>query len=300
MPTDKAMALTTKIERELSLTKDQKALVFDLLLVRSEQGQKLVKNNPNNNDKQNQIARINNKARKDLKKVLTQDHYATFTLLREALKSKRPYQEVLPTDYLKKILNWIYNAAAMTSKLTTYITSLLILCTPLMAVKCVEQAPEPVLTELEKLPPATHSGKHTMGFLLNGRAWEPHSTVNYHAHWADNHVNIGGGGYVGKGQPDETEVGIVMYINDLDPFRIRAPYDLADSATASPRLSIRSVSGLICKYRNDVNVLEGELLITHYILEKRIMAGTFWATFVNENCDTARVTNGRFDLKFTY
>lgn len=171
----------------------------------------------------------------------------------------------------------------------------LVLFTIFIVQGCRENELKPHLSELEKLPAATHEGKHTMGFLLNGRAWIPRSSIRFGA-VTQSIVSIGGGGEV-----DGLQVGFGMNINIYPPLRIGKPYNLAQNDTASSSMSIDDgvKRTLFCVFEEDA-VLEGELIITHYDYQKRIMAGTFWATFLTESCDTARVTDGRFDLLFTY
>ncbi|MBS1557911.1 MAG: hypothetical protein JST69_04210 [Bacteroidetes bacterium] len=54
--------------------------------------------------------------------------------------------------------------------------------------------PKP-LTELEKLPPATQTGKNTFGCLVNGKAVIASTTTNVTGVYQQGILQIGGGSY---------------------------------------------------------------------------------------------------------
>ena len=56
---------------------------------------------------------------------------------------------------------------------------------------CKEDPPKP-LTELEKLPPETKSGKYTFGCLINGKAFVTNSTVDSYAVFQQSILQITG------------------------------------------------------------------------------------------------------------
>jgi hypothetical protein len=55
-----------------------------------------------------------------------------------------------------------------------------------------------------------------------------------------------------------------------------------------------------CSYslREEDNGQSGQLTITRLDLQNQIIAGTFSFTLTKKDCDTVRITDGRFDLKF--
>ncbi|NJO00911.1 MAG: hypothetical protein HC880_03765 [Bacteroidia bacterium] len=55
-----------------------------------------------------------------------------------------------------------------------------------------------------------------------------------------------------------------------------------------------------CSYASndfDISLAEGELTITRFDLDARIIAGLFEFTLAKPGCDTIRITEGRFDMK---
>lgn len=186
------------------------------------------------------------------------------------------------------------------------LVTVMLACLPLTAIRCIEEPRPEQITELEKLPPPTQEGKHTMGFLLNGRAWIPHSYIRYWARMDFIESIFGDNSAVhrystiihGSGKVDMSEVILYIEIDDYDHLLAGKTYNLENNDSAFARLNLDGLSVQIsCDYNRE-DVLEGELLVTHYDKEKRILAGTFWATYLSGFCDTARVTDGRFDLKY--
>lgn len=93
-PNEKAMALADRLEREVNLTEKQKEKVYAVLLERSIQWEKSVKN-ATKPDKQKQADKVNAKAWKDLNKVLTEEQKQLHQKLRKELKQQKGQQQAI-------------------------------------------------------------------------------------------------------------------------------------------------------------------------------------------------------------
>src|SRR5437879_2197006 len=85
---------------------------------------------------------------------------------------------------------------------------------------CCKSDPPKPLTELEKLPPATQSGKYTMGCLLNGKAFVPVTTIDVTAIYQQGILQLGGG----IDNPAKS-IGIIVYEKNYGPLTTKS-YEL--------------------------------------------------------------------------
>ncbi len=149
------------------------------------------------------------------------------------------------------------------------------------------------------LPPATQNGSNTLGFLLNGKPWTPsgyNGTANLSV---DVDFGFKNGGF-----------SIAAYRIITSSNRQYISFGIADSLnmTTIPvtlPLNQTSLFGIYysnntCSfYSTDSAVYEkGSLTVSKLDTTNRIIAGTFNATLSKTGCDTIRITEGRFDMKF--
>ncbi len=164
----------------------------------------------------------------------------------------------------------------------TYITlSLLLALTSCEG--CKEDAPKPK-TELEKLPPATQEGKNTFGCLVNGKAWVTETSIDCGAVY---------------------QLGILqIYSKFFNPTR-RVSLILTENGTAIttqdysvlnfPRAYAEATA--VCLYEPS-NTFAGKLSITKIDRSNYIISGLFEFSTAINRCDTLKITNGRFDIKY--
>lgn len=131
---------------------------------------------------------------------------------------------------------------------------------------------------IDQLPPATQSGENTFGCLVNG---EPLSITNSY-----NMTAIYQGGFLQFGSG-----GIYMLVSD--PIIVNTEYSLISKA----RFTEADDSPAMCYYDFD-NSYEGNVKFTKIDQENYIISGSFEFSTTKENCDTLRVTNGRFDMQY--
>lgn len=173
----------------------------------------------------------------------------------------------------------------MVSKLLTFFLILLLS----QCDRCKEEV-KPV-AEIDKLPPATQSGKFTFGCLVNGKAFMQTNSIKM--------VGIYQGGFIQFGADDIID-GFTEQIHIVipDPIEINKRYDLAKNTNGKARfIRYSSINNSTCYYDLD-NTLSGHVIFTRLDRQKFIVSGKFEFTTSLPGCDTIRITDGRFDMQY--
>jgi hypothetical protein len=145
-------------------------------------------------------------------------------------------------------------------------------------------------TELEKLPPATQEGKNTFGCLVNGKAWVTETSIDAVAAYQLGLLTIG----ADIDNPPQS-IGLLIIENGII-VSINNNYDLTQTNESNARFNSEESFG-VCFYERE-NTLSGELLLTKFDKINLVVAGTFQFTTATSDCDTIKVTDGRFDLTY--
>lgn len=141
-------------------------------------------------------------------------------------------------------------------------------------------------TELEKLPPATRTGKNTFGCLVNGKAWVTRTSIDATAFYQEGVLTITAF-VVGNG----IDQGMSFEIRDLNLSTKK--YDLGNPFE---QFATFGDSRTNCSYVTEGN--SGFLSITKLDNTNRIISGEFNFKVFTDECDTVRITEGRFDLTY--
>ncbi len=164
----------------------------------------------------------------------------------------------------------------------------------LLAFSCKKKDVAPI----DQLPAATQEGKMTMGCLVNGKAWTPkgnNGTLRlgfiYEPGYANGSFSLGAYRLLSDTDQEFLTIG-GSNLNSQREFSL----DGSDVSLAS---YMRLTAGGVCFYYRESEVYrEGKLVITRLDVPNHIIAGTFEFTLARPGCDTIRVTDGRFDMKF--
>ncbi|MCX8492429.1 MAG: hypothetical protein ORN54_15335 [Cyclobacteriaceae bacterium] len=151
-----------------------------------------------------------------------------------------------------------------------------------------KEEPKPK-TELEKLPPITQEGKNTFGCLVNGKAWIAPTQTD-----AAGFYQLGTLQVSGSFNEPSRSLGIVLNSSSvLNTGR----FELVNFPVSYCRaiIEINNTSG--CFYEPE-NTLAGFVEIKLLDTRKYIVSGIFEFTTLTKVCDTLKVTNGRFDIKY--
>ena len=173
-----------------------------------------------------------------------------------------------------------------------------VLALSVLALQCKEDEPE-VVNQLALLPPATRTGEHTFGCLVNGQAWVPKTSTDMVALYESGLLQIGASV---KRKGIDQKLGILLrqdileegVYNLLEDSLYGA--DFTDSSEERMNAAGTDYEG-ICEYEYE-DLIDGTLTITHFDNENFVISGTFAFTTATDDCDTLRVTDGRFDMHY--
>jgi len=149
----------------------------------------------------------------------------------------------------------------------------------------------------EVLPAATQTGANTFGCLVNGKVWLPKGNdgtsnlnLSYDPPYMGGVFNLQTYRYYGVGSNDRQN--ITIYLDSLSKV---GQYNFYFSHNRAAIFSDWNK----CSYPNDSSVIykAGRINVTKLDLQGAILSGTFDFTLAKSNCDTIKVTEGRFDIK---
>jgi len=159
-----------------------------------------------------------------------------------------------------------------------------------MATECEE----PIIEEPPlELPPITQQGANTFGCLINGEVWVPqgqrggtgikafYQAINFLTIDAS-HFRQEQYAFFGFGLIDSNAVyeGNTFTLND----------------TVATRLNFETIDCEVDNYPDPSQVIAGQVTIDRFDFAKPFVAGQFWFIAITPECDTLRVTDGRFDV----
>jgi len=155
---------------------------------------------------------------------------------------------------------------------------------------CKKDDPKP-LTELEKLPPPTQEGKNTFGCLVNGKAFVPATSIDAGAVYQLGFLNI----YGARFKPFQT-LSLNIYEGNNGTVSL-SKYDLNKFPDSYAKASFQIDELSSCQYEPQ-NCISGTITLTKIDRIKYIVSGTFDFTTLSKGCDTLKITNGRFDIRY--
>ena len=157
----------------------------------------------------------------------------------------------------------------------------------LLFASCKEEAADPI----SQLPPATQTGAETFGCLVNGEAWTPKGRVGVLSNLTEDYNNGTFNVSVFRSVNGKRQS---MGIFVADTLTQPGIYPLNDYENQAGTFADEIT---LCSYDNDgITEHSGSLKISKLDIPNRIITGTFEVTLTRPDCDTIRVTEGRFDL----
>jgi hypothetical protein len=177
---------------------------------------------------------------------------------------------------------------------------LLLLLTIVLTSQQCRKAPGSIRTDVPGLPPATQTGANTLGFLLNGQPWTPqgsNGTANLSIDF-DPGFNFGIFGINAYRIISQTEkssfgIGIRDSLNFLS-----VPFKRYLSKTSIYGAGYSDWNNCTLYSHYDSVWSKGEIQIDKLDRTQRIISGKFEFILYERGCDTIKITNGRFDMKF--
>jgi hypothetical protein len=169
---------------------------------------------------------------------------------------------------------------------------LLLLAVTLSAGKCKKIFNN---VDTDGLPPATQTGANTLGFLLNGQPWTPKGYAGLSGNLSLYYdVSFRGGVFniaARRTLSDTDKQGFVIASDSVQN---------EGNIILGQKNSVVSFWNAECDYDGfDTSVkTEGICSITKLDKINKIFAGTFELTLSKSGCDTIRITQGRFDMRW--
>ncbi len=168
---------------------------------------------------------------------------------------------------------------------TTYLIMLLLCALCFANLKCK--------STLDELPPETQEGKGTFAFLLNGEVWQPEGraglTTNFQPFLQPNGGTFSISTYRIKGSTDQGAGIFIRKLGGTGKYILDGVNHIIDFDDLNRG----------CQYvRYNGYIQEGIIEIIKYDMKNYIVAGRFEARLYNGKCDTIKITQGRFDIKF--
>lgn len=145
------------------------------------------------------------------------------------------------------------------------------------------------------LPAETQRGAYTFGCLVNGKPFVA-SGINYtNGDWGIvNSLVINAGA---RNQKEDFNVSLLI----TGLLNSNTIYTLQTQNTGYPPTSVTGFSVFCnteqCEY-DGTRIKTGSLTLTRFDGEARIASGRFDFTLYEPGCDTLRITDGRFDVRF--
>jgi hypothetical protein len=159
---------------------------------------------------------------------------------------------------------------------------------------------------VDQLPPATQTGANTFGCLINGKAFTPGGSAlsgpdlfSFYQYLIPNTP----AGY-------DFDVSATDKRNSCNVTGISFGFDSVSMNVGTYRLQLGKngqgggrISKGICNGNSGVyntdDSIGGQLTLTRFDLTYQIASGTFWFNVLDNNGDTIKITDGRFDVHFT-
>jgi len=160
------------------------------------------------------------------------------------------------------------------------------------------------------LPPATQTGAGTFACKINGVVWQYKNADNFYTtpktHWEFDPNYLGGYLYIGGARYSDGSFENDALLLASDSLNFINEKNINSSHF---EFSIRyidyaqnnRVCGTIDSYPADTTIKalsSGKLNITRLDKTSRIISGTFYCSIQQAKCDTLKITEGRFDLKY--
>jgi hypothetical protein len=176
-----------------------------------------------------------------------------------------------------------------------------LLATVLLGAQCKKPKGE---YPIDLLPPETQTGANTFGCLVNGKAFVPRGPslspilFCYYQYIVDNSSN---GYYLGLAAKDnknpEDVISVGIYTDSLA--LSEGTHLLGDNKKGNYFGKFVQVNSQGSKILYTSSRLPGSIVITKYDPVKHILSGRFSFTVIADSGDSIRVTDGRFDVRYT-
>ena len=182
----------------------------------------------------------------------------------------------------------------------------LLLAALLSLSQCKHKSPDPApppTNPLAALPPETQTGAGTFGCLVNGKAYVTVSPIKCRGDWQGIKTLFISADSNEDGQYSGDYFGVGLLINSAQILQSNQTFTLVIFKQPISPINNQFVADAVsgskpCVYQGNF-IKTGQVELVKFDGVGRIAAGRFAFTLYEPGgCDTLRVTNGRFDVKF--
>ncbi|MDP9048260.1 MAG: DUF6252 family protein [Bacteroidota bacterium] len=158
-------------------------------------------------------------------------------------------------------------------------------------------------SELSKLPPATQTGANTFGCLVNGQAFLPGGPFLSSSRLQCNYIFTAGGYHFTVAANHKNQDGsITDIVFGTDSLAISEGqtliFKISGSGNVDALFDLITITGNQNRYIT-TNTVSGQVTITKFDQTNQIVSGMFYFNAVNNAGDIVKVTDGRFDMRYT-
>ncbi|MEQ1796502.1 MAG: hypothetical protein ABL872_01050 [Lacibacter sp.] len=150
----------------------------------------------------------------------------------------------------------------------------------------------------ENLPAATQEGKNTCGFLVNGKVWVASKngfdelSSYYDPTFNGGTFHISAKKYNGGSSSDFTSFAVASYnISGTGYYKLNINPDAVG-------IFSNSINYCFLNWDDTIPNHNAFLNISKFDLQNGIISGTFEFALTKTGCETVRITQGRFDMKY--
>jgi hypothetical protein len=171
---------------------------------------------------------------------------------------------------------------------------------------------------IDELPAATQTGANTFGCLINGQAFTPGGGDGFGSPTLAGTYQYAYSTPVPLGMPLNPYSGYIFDIEArdmrnscsitgigfaVDSIQVQQGYTYIlqseEAGTGDAGYQYLNCSGTDNWFKTSDTTTRGQLYLSRFDLSNKIASGTFWFNVLDNNGDTIKITDGRFDVHFT-
>jgi hypothetical protein len=163
-------------------------------------------------------------------------------------------------------------------------------------------------TPAEQLPPQTQTGANTFGCLVNGQVFKPGGASLSGGSLSSNYQFLGAGpedfhfrlAAINRNNSSGVSHSVGLFTDSIRIIEgIEYPLKKAGSNGGYAIYGFATSNPIFFDDYATTDLVSGLIKIKKFDSVNQIISGTFWFNAMNENGDTIKITDGRFDVRYT-
>lgn len=149
-----------------------------------------------------------------------------------------------------------------------------------------------------ELPPITQSGENTFGCLVDGEVFLPQKGMITTPPFSVSNSQYADGRWLVSSNNWSQSIYFYICQDSLLKGSTTFLIESADNCSYAGFYDDSEESRESKKYQTDGDAFNGQVIITRFDLEEKIIAGTFYFDAINDSGNAVEIREGRFDLKW--